>query len=181
MVERSPRIPLRCMRATCCERNTIHNQAQWKTERARLGRSGEMMKAVVNERYGSPDVLNIREIATPTPQAGEILVKVHATTVGRTDSCALRAHPFFVRPYSGLLRPKRKVLGLDFAGIVEAVSKDVTNFTQGDRVFGLTPGGLAPTQSFFASPQTAQCASCHPGNGFARLWFARVPGTRTRT
>ena len=79
------------------------------------------MKAVVNERYGSPDILEIREIPTPEPQAGEILVRVHATTVSRTDSCALRAHPFFVRPLTGLLRPKRTVLGLDFAGTVEAV------------------------------------------------------------
>ena len=99
------------------------------------------MKAVINERYGSPDILDIREIPTPKPQAGEILIKVHTTTVGRTDSCALRAHPFFVRPYAGLLRPKRTVLGLDFAGTVEAVVKDVMKFTQGDRVLGLTPGG----------------------------------------
>jgi len=58
------------------------------------------MQAVVNERYGSPDILDIREIATPEPKAGEILVKVHATTVGRTDSCALRAYPFFLRLYT---------------------------------------------------------------------------------
>lgn len=99
------------------------------------------MKAVVNEHYGSPDNLEIREIPTPEPQAGEILVRVHATTVGRTDSCALRAHPFFVRPVTGLLRPKRTVLGLDFAGTVEVVGKGVVKFEQGDRVFGLTPGG----------------------------------------
>ena len=99
------------------------------------------MKAVVNERYGSPDNLEIREIPTPEPQAGEILVRVHATTVSRTDSCALRAHPFFVRSVTGLLRPKRTVLGLDFAGTVEAVGKGVVKFKQGDRVFGLTPGG----------------------------------------
>lgn len=99
------------------------------------------MKAVVNERYGSPGILDIRDIPTLNPQAGEILIKVHATTVGRTDSCALRAHPFFVRPYTGLLRPKRKILGLDFAGTVAAVGTGVTQFSQGDRVFGLTPGG----------------------------------------
>ncbi len=99
------------------------------------------MKAAFNDRYGSPDVLDIREMPTPKPQAGEILVKVHTTTVGRTDSCALRAHPFFVRPYTGLLRPKRKVLGLDFAGTVEATGNAVTRFTLGDRVFGLTPAG----------------------------------------
>ena len=68
------------------------------------------MKAVVNERYGSPDILDIREVATPEPKAGEILIKVHATTVGRTDVCALRAHPFFVRPYTGLLRLKRRMV-----------------------------------------------------------------------
>ncbi len=84
------------------------------------------MKAAVNERYGSPDVLVIREMPTPEPEAGEILVKVHSTTVGRTDSCALRAHPFFMRPYTGLLRPKRTVLGLDFAGTVEVVGESVT-------------------------------------------------------
>ena len=60
---------------------------------------------------------------TPGPKAGEILVRVHATTVGRTDACALRAHPFFVRPYTGLRRPKHKILGLDFAGTVGAVGK----------------------------------------------------------
>ncbi len=59
------------------------------------------MKAVINERYGSPNVLAIREMPIPEPKAGEILVKVHATTVGRTDACALRAHPFFMRPYNG--------------------------------------------------------------------------------
>jgi len=99
------------------------------------------MKAAVNDRYGSPDVLAIRDLPKPEPKAGEILVKIHATTVGRTDSCALRAHPFFVRPYAGLLRPKRTVLGLDLAGTVEAVGKGVTKFTPGMRVFGLTPGG----------------------------------------
>jgi NADPH:quinone reductase-like Zn-dependent oxidoreductase len=99
------------------------------------------MKAVVNERYGSPDILEIREIPTPGPQADEILVRVRATTVSRTDSCALRAHPFFVRPVTGLFRPKRTILGLDFAGTVEAVGKGVVKFKEGDRVFGLTPGG----------------------------------------
>lgn len=79
------------------------------------------MKAAVNERYGSPDVLDVRELPVPKPQAGEVLVRVHATTVGRTDTCALRAHPFFVRPWTGLLRPRRQVLGFDFAGTVEAV------------------------------------------------------------
>ncbi len=118
-----------------------------------------VMKAVVNERYGSPDVLNIREITTPEPKAGEILVKAHATTVGRTDSCALRAYPFFVRPYTGLLRPKRTVLGLDFAGTIEAVGKGVMKFTRGDRVFGLTPGGYGAHAEYVCLPADASDTS----------------------
>ena len=111
------------------------------------------MKAAVNDRYGSPDVLNIRDLPRPEPKADEILVKVHATTVGRTDSCALRAHPFFVRPYSGWLRPKRTVLGLDFAGTVAAVGKVVTKFTHGARVFGLTPGGYGAHAEYVCLPE----------------------------
>jgi NADPH:quinone reductase-like Zn-dependent oxidoreductase len=114
------------------------------------------MKAAVIERYGSPDVVDIRDMPTPTPKSGEILIKVNATTVGRTDSCALRAHPFFVRPFTGLLRPKRKILGLDFAGTVEVVGKDVLQFGQGDRVFGLTPGGYGAHAEYVCIP--ADCA-----------------------
>ena len=136
------------------------------------------MKAVVNERYGSPDVLSIREISTPKPQAGEILVKVHATTVGRTDSCALRAHPFFVRPYTGLLRPKRTVLGLDFAGKVEAVGKGVTKFMQGDRVFGLTPGGYGAHAEYVCLPADGAVCAMPSGKRFREVvvcegaWYA---------
>ena len=95
------------------------------------------MRASVNDKYGSPDVLAIRDIQTPQPAEDEIQVRVHATTVGRTDTCALRVHPFFTRLITGLLRPKHKVLGLDFAGTVEVVGADVTRFVRGDRVFGL--------------------------------------------
>ena len=99
------------------------------------------MKASVNKRYGAPDVLSICKIPTPKPKDDEIRIKIHTTTVGRTDSCALQAKPFFMRPYTGLLRPKRPVLGFDFAGTIEEVGKRVTNFKKGDRVFGLTPDG----------------------------------------
>ena len=138
------------------------------------------MKAVVNERYGSPDVLEIREIPTPIPHAGEILVKVHATTVGRTDSCALRAHPFFVRPYAGLLRPKRTVLGLDFAGIVEAIGKDVTQFTQGERVFGVTPGGYGAHAEYVCLPADGVISIMPSGKRFDEVvvgegaWYANT-------
>jgi threonine dehydrogenase-like Zn-dependent dehydrogenase len=94
---------------------------------------GESMKAVVNTRYGSPDVLEIREVPKPEPKAGEVLVKVHATTVTRTDRGMLRADPFIVRFFFGLCRPKRTILGADFAGEVEAVGPGVTSFKPGQR------------------------------------------------
>lgn len=99
------------------------------------------MRAAVNARYGSPDVVEEREVPTPEPGAGEVLVRVHATTVCRTDCGQLRAHPFFMRLVTGVARPKRTILGTDFAGEVEAIGGEVTSFVPGDRVFGLTPGG----------------------------------------
>jgi NADPH:quinone reductase-like Zn-dependent oxidoreductase len=99
------------------------------------------MKAAVNTRYGSPGVIEVREVPKPTPGPGEILVRVHATTVSRTDCGQLRAHPFFHRPITGVTRPRRIILGTDFAGEVEAVGEAVISCVPGDRVFGLTPGG----------------------------------------
>lgn len=127
------------------------------------------MKAVVNERYGSPDVLELRELPMPGPEPGEILVSVHATTVGRTDSCALRAHPWFVRPYAGLLRPKRTVLGLDFAGIVEALGTGVGEFTIGDRVFGLTPHGYGAHAEYVCVPADGAVSVMPPGKDFDQV------------
>ena len=142
--------------------------------------SYKTMKAVVNERYGSPDVLEIRDIPIPTPQASEILVKVYATTVSRTDSCALRALPFFVRPYTGLIRPKRTVLGLDFAGTVEAVGKGVTQFNQGDHVFGVTPDGHGAHAEYVCLPTNGMVAMMPSGKRFAEVvvcegaWYANT-------
>ena len=79
------------------------------------------MKAVVYDRYGSPDVLRISDVPEPVPLDDELLVKVHATTVNRTE-CGLRAaKPFITRYFTGLRRPKRPILGMEFAGRVEAV------------------------------------------------------------
>lgn len=75
----------------------------------------------------------------PEPKAGEVLVSIHATTVSRTDCGMLRPHPLFVRFVAGLLRPKLTILGMDFAGIVEAVGAGVNAFKPGNRVFGLSP------------------------------------------
>ena len=96
------------------------------------------MKAAVYDRYGPPDVVRIAEVAEPAANDHEVLVKVHATTVNRTD-CGFRgAGPFFTRFFTGLRRPRVKVQGGEFAGQVEAVGRGVTSFAVGDRVFGFT-------------------------------------------
>src|SRR5580765_7938508 len=97
------------------------------------------MKAAVVTRYGSPDVVKVREVPKPTPRAGEVLVRVHATTVNRTDCGELRPHPFFARLIFGLRRPRRTTFGMDVAGEVESVGRGVTTFKPGDRVFGMCP------------------------------------------
>ena len=96
------------------------------------------MKAAVNTRYGPPEVVALQEIATPEPGAGEVLVKVHATTVNRTD-CGMRTpYPFFARAFTGFFKPKTTILGMDYAGTVSCVGAGVETFKAGERVFGLT-------------------------------------------
>lgn len=99
------------------------------------------MKAVVFDRYGPPDVLRVEEIERPAPKEDEVLVKVHATTVNRSD-CGFRgAEPFFARVFTGLLRPKYRTPGMEFAGEVAAVGGAVSQFAVGDEVFGLRGSG----------------------------------------
>lgn len=97
------------------------------------------MKAAVITRYGSPDVVTVREAPKPKPASDEILVRVHATAVGRTDCGVLRAQPVFIRLFTGLRRPRRTIFGLEFAGDVEAAGSAITSFKSGDRVFGMCP------------------------------------------
>jgi NADPH:quinone reductase-like Zn-dependent oxidoreductase len=98
------------------------------------------VRAAVYDRYGGPDVLRVEEIPRPEPQDDELLVRVHATTVTQTDCHMRRAKPFPWRFKLGLRRPKRRILGSEFAGEVEAVGTAVTDFEPGDRVFGVHPG-----------------------------------------
>jgi len=94
------------------------------------------MKAAVYKKYGPPDVVMIEEVDRPSPRSNEVLVKVFATTVNRTD-CGFRSAEYFIsRLFSGLFRPKSEILGNEFAGIIEAVGKDVRLFKVGDKVFG---------------------------------------------
>ncbi|MGZ4332985.1 MAG: NAD(P)-dependent alcohol dehydrogenase [Gaiellaceae bacterium] len=101
------------------------------------------MKAVVHEKYGPPEVLRVRDVQRPTPAGGEVLVHVRASTVTRTDCGLRRASPFFIRFFTGLLRPKHTIAGMEFAGEVAAIGADVTEFSPGDRVFGVKQGSNA--------------------------------------
>lgn len=95
------------------------------------------MKAVMYEKYGQPDVLQLREIETPTPKDDEVLVKIHAASLNQYDWHLLTADIFLVRVMGGgLLKPKRGAPGADIAGVIQAVGKNVTQFRVGDAVFG---------------------------------------------
>src|SRR5262249_10847631 len=96
-----------------------------------------LMRAVVYDNYGPPKVLRIEDVEQPEPQDGEVLVRVHATTMNRTDCGWRSAKPFFTRFLLGVPRPKRRIRGMEFAGVVEAVGAGVTEFAVGDRVFGV--------------------------------------------
>ena len=93
------------------------------------------MKAVVYHEYGSPDVLKLEEVARPTPADDQILVKVHAVSVNRSDWEGLIGKPFYAR-MGGLRKPSRNILGSDVAGRVELAGKDNTEFQPGDEIFG---------------------------------------------
>ncbi len=122
------------------------------------------MKAAVNTRYGGPEVIEIRDdVPKPEPGTGEVLVKVHATTVSRSDCGLLRAHPFFIRAMTGVVRPKWTVLGLDYAGEVEAVGTGVNLFAPGDRIFGLTPGGHGGHAEYLCVPESGAITTIPPG------------------
>lgn len=99
------------------------------------------MRAIVYRKYGTPDVLHVEEIEQPTPKENEVLIKVHATTVNRTD-CGFRGAEFFIsRLFTGLLRPKQKILGMELAGEVVEIGAEVTAFAVGDHIFGITEFG----------------------------------------
>ena len=107
------------------------------------------MKAIVSTRYGSPDILELKEVEKPVPKDNQALVKIHAVSVNPLDWHILRGKPLLVRFMGfGFLKPKHQILGADIAGRVEAVGKEVTQFRVGDEVFGSSLGGFAEYACF---------------------------------
>ena len=108
------------------------------------------MKAAVHHRYGPPDVLRLEDVERPVPKDDEVLIKVHATTVSRSDVALRAGEPLISRFVTGVRRPKRTILGSDVAGEIESVGAAVTEFQVGDRVFGLNAWRFSAHAEFMA-------------------------------
>ena len=116
------------------------------------------MKAATVARYGSPGVVEVRDVSTPAPGPDEVLVRVRAATVNRTD-CGELLHPTLIRLLTGARRSRRNILGMDFAGTVEAVGAAAGLFQLGDRVFGMCPFGKDGAQAeYFCMSETGPIA-----------------------
>ena len=121
------------------------------------------MKAVLCPKYGSPQVLQLKEVAKPTPKDDEVLIKIHATTVNRTDCATLRATPFFARFFTGLFKPKHPIIGTEFAGTVAAVGKSVRSLKVGEKVFGLKETGSGAHAEYMTMAEDKALATIPEG------------------
>jgi NADPH:quinone reductase-like Zn-dependent oxidoreductase len=165
-------------------------QPATKTDQASPGQpqlaEAETMKAIVQDAYGSTDVLELREIEQPLPTDNEVLVRVHAAGLHRGDWHVMTGLPYLIRfvvPSLGLRKPKVLVRGMDVAGLVEAIGKDVTRFQPGDAVFGWCDGAFAeyasaPEDQLAAKPPNLsfEQAAAVPISGFAALQGLRDVG-----
>jgi NADPH:quinone reductase-like Zn-dependent oxidoreductase len=117
------------------------------------------MKAAVHTRYGPPDVVRIREVEQPATEDHDVLVRVHAATVNRTDCGFRAAEPWIVRFFSGLTKPRATILGCEFAGIVEAVGAGVSSLRAGDEVIGFSEDRFGAHAEYLSMPEDGAIAT----------------------
>lgn len=125
------------------------------------------MKAATRTRYGSPDILKVRNIKKPRPDENQLLIRVYATTVNRTDIGVLTGMPWVFRFFTGLTEPRYQVTGTDFAGRVEAVGDNVTDFKKGDKVWGFLDHGLPSHAEYMVIAQNQAILKIPEGISFA--------------
>lgn len=145
------------------------------------------MKTVVRDRYGPPEVLQVRDMPKPEPGPKDVLVRVHAATVSRTDCGGLFGAPYVYRFFAGWPRPRHGATGCDFAGQIEAVGRDVSGFRVGDRVFGFDDNSAGTHAQYVAFPASkgiaaipadldyAHAAACAEGAHYAINFMRVVP------
>jgi len=150
------------------------------------------MKAAVRSRYGSPDVLTVKDIDPPTPKANEVLVRVHASTVNRSDYHVLTGKPFVMRFFTGFFYPSVSVTGSDFAGQVEATGRNVKRFKVGDKVMGFIDMGAKSHAQLLTMAETKvtsmprnvtyqQAVACLEGAFYALCAVQKIkPSTRQK-
>src|SRR6185295_4307344 len=113
------------------------------------------MKAAVRSKYGLPGDLSIKELEIPTPGEDEVLIRVHATTVNRSDCHVLSGRPFFMRLFTGLFKPRSSIIGSDFTGEIAATGSRVQSFKAGDKIMGFGGGlGCGAHAQYFILPET---------------------------
>jgi len=116
------------------------------------------MKAIIHDKYGPPEVLYIGEVTKPAPAETEVLVKIHSTTVNRTDCGFRKPEYLIVRFFSGFFKPKYKVLGTEFSGVIESTGSKVTSFKPGDKVFGLRTYNFGAHAEYICVKETGSIA-----------------------
>ncbi len=136
------------------------------------------MRVAHSSRYGTAEVLGIREVPKPEPQADEVLIKVHAASVSRTDDGMLRGIPKFARLFFGFPKPKLTILGMEFAGIVNMAGSEVSNFHVGDKVFGMSPSKYGAHAEYICVSANSQISKMPDDMGFTEVltcegvWYA---------
>jgi NADPH:quinone reductase-like Zn-dependent oxidoreductase len=118
-----------------------------------------LLKAAVYDRYGPPDVIDVKEVETPSPKDDEVLIRIHAAVVTAVDKVARSGTDFAARLAFGLTKPKMRTLGTEFAGEVEAVGKAVTRFKAGDQVFGASGTAFGAHAEYICLPENGALAA----------------------